>query len=105
MPFRLTNAPATFQALVQDILKPLLDICVIVYIDDILIYSKDDKEHADHIRQVLKILWKHKIYGNMAKYEFFKESIKYLRHVISSKGISTDPKKVEAVKQWPTPTN
>src|SRR3954471_13318832 len=105
MPFRLTNAPATFQALVQDILKPLLDICVIVYIDDILIYSRNDQEHVQHIRQVLEILRKHKMYGNMAKCEFFKESVKYLGHVISSKGISTDPKKVEVVKQWPTPTN
>jgi hypothetical protein len=105
MPFGLTNAPATFQALVQDILRPLLDICVIVYIDDILIYSQNEKEHTQHIRQVLKILRKHKMYGNMAKCEFFKESVEYLGHVISSKGISTDPKKVEAVKQWPIPTN
>ena len=105
MPFGLTNAPATFQALVQDILKPLLDICVIVYIDDILIYSRNDQEHVQHIRQVLEILRTHKMYGNMAKCEFFKESVEYLGHVISSKGISTDPKKVEAVKQWPTPTN
>ena len=105
MPFGLTNAPAMFQALIQDILKPLLDICVIVYIDDILIYSQNDKEHANHICQVLEILWKHKMYGNMAKCEFFKESVKYLGHVISSKGISTNLKKVKAVKQWPTPTN
>src|SRR4051795_3550820 len=69
MPFGLTNAPATFQALVQDILKPLLDICVIVYIDDILIYSHNDQEHVQHIRQVLEILRKHKMYGNMAKCE------------------------------------
>jgi hypothetical protein len=105
MPFGLTNAPATFQALVQDILRPLLDICVIVYIDDILIYSQNEKEHTQHICQVLEILRKHKMYGNMAKCEFFKESVEYLGHVISSKGISTDPKKVEAVKQWPIPTN
>ena len=105
MPFGLTNAPATFQALVQDILKPLLDICVIVYIDDILIYSRNDKDHVQHIHQVLEILRKHKMYGNMAKCKFFKESVKYLGHVISSKGISTDPKKVDTVKQWPTPTN
>src|SRR3954467_11121149 len=105
MPFGLMNAPATFQALVQDILRPLLDSCVIVYIDDILIYSRNDQEHVQHIRQVLEILRKHKMYGNMAKCEFFKESVEYLGHVISSKGIATDPKKVEAVKQWPVPTN
>src|SRR5207302_10304851 len=64
MPFGLTNAPATFQALVQDILRPLLDKSVIVYIDDILIYSRNDQEHVHHIRQVLEILRKHKMYGN-----------------------------------------
>src|SRR4051812_60051 len=66
MPFGLTNAPATFQALVQDILQPLLDICVVVYIDDILIYSKNDTDHAQHIHQVFEILWKHKLYGKMS---------------------------------------
>ena len=105
MPFGLTNAPATFQALVQDILKPLLDVCVIVYIDDILIYSQNEEEHKQHIHQVLEILRKHKMYGNMAKCEFFKESVEYLGHVISSKGISTDPKKVESIKHWPVPAN
>ena len=105
MPFGLTNAPATFQALVQDILRPLLDICVIVYIDDILIYSRNELDHRQHIHQVLEILRKHKMYGNMAKCEFFKDSVEYLGHVISSKGISTDPKKVESIKQWPAPTN
>src|SRR4051812_34154658 len=71
MPFGLTNAPATFQALVQDILQPLLDICVVVYIDNILVYSKNDTDHSQHIRQVFEILQKHKLYGKMSKYEFF----------------------------------
>ena len=105
MPFGLTNAPATFQALVQDVLRPLLDISVIVYIDDILIYSQNDQDHAHHVRQVLELLRQHKLYGTMAKCEFFKDSVEYLGHVISAQGIATDPKKVEAIREWPTPAN
>src|SRR3954447_21463224 len=105
MPFRLTNAPATFQALVQDVLRPLLDKCVIVYIDDILIYSQDEQEHAEHLRQVLHLLRQHQLYGKISKCEFFKKSVEYLGHIISSDGISTDPKKVEVVKKWPQPKN
>jgi hypothetical protein len=105
MPFGLTNAPATFQALVQDILRPLLDICVIVYIDDILIYSQNDQDHTKHLQQVFDILRTHKLYGKITKCEFFKESVKYLGHIISSTGIATDPKKVEVIKNWPQPCN
>jgi reverse transcriptase-like protein len=105
MPFGLTNAPATFQALVQDVLRPLLDIAVIVYIDDILIYSKNDQDHTKHVRQVLELLRQHKLYGTIAKCEFFKKSVEYLGHVISADGIATDPKKVETVQNWPIPTN
>ena len=104
MPFGLTNAPATFQAMVQDILRPLLDICVVVYIDDILIYSQTEQDHAKHIRQVFEILRSHKLYGKMSKCEFFKESVDYLGHVISSQGIATDPQKVASIKNWPQPT-
>jgi deoxyuridine 5'-triphosphate nucleotidohydrolase len=105
MPFGLTNAPATFQAMVQDILRPLLDISVIVYIDDILIYSQNDTDHQYHVRQVFDLLRKHKLYGTMVKCEFFKEAVEYLGHIISSQGIATDPKKVEVIKAWPVPTN
>src|SRR3954468_19781935 len=87
MPFGLTNAPATFQALVQDVLRPLLDRCVIVYIDDILIYSQDEQEHAEHLRQVLRLLRQHQLYGKISKCEFFKKSVEYLGHIISSDGI------------------
>jgi hypothetical protein len=105
MPFGLTNAPATFQALVQEVLWPLLDISVIVYIDNILIYSTSNAEHTHHIRQVLELLRKHKLYGTIAKCEFFKDAVEYLGHIISAKGIATDPKKVEIIKTWPQPTN
>jgi hypothetical protein len=105
MPFGLTNAPATFQAMVQEILRPLLDICVIVYIDDILIYSQTEQDHIKNVRQVLELLRKNKLYGKMSKCEFFKESVEYLGHIISSKGITTDPKKVLSIKEWPQPRN
>ena len=82
-----------------------MDRCVIVYIDDILIYSKNDQEHQQHIRQVLEILRANKLYGKISKCEFFKEAVEYLGHIISPAGIATDPKKVETMKQWPIPTN
>jgi len=97
MPFGLTNAPATFQALVQDVLRPFLDKFVIVYIDDILIYSQNDQEHQEHLRQVLELLRQHKLYGKVTKCEFFKESVEYLGHIISAKGIATDPKKINSI--------
>lgn len=105
MPFGLTNAPATFQNLVQDILRPHLDEFVIVYIDDILIYSQNEEEHTRHVRKVLELLRQHKMYGKITKCEFFKESVEYLGHIISSKGISTDPKKITTIQGWPQPKN
>src|SRR4051812_34293964 len=103
MPFGLTNAPAMFQALVQDVLRPLLDKSVIIYIDDILIFSKTDAEHREHIRQVLALLRQHKLYGKISKCEFFKPSVSYLGHIISNQGIATDPEKIEAIQAWPVP--
>src|SRR4051812_7791041 len=105
MPFGLTNAPATFQALMQEVLRPFLDIFVIVYIDDILIYSKNEQEHTEHLQQVLQALRQQKLYGTMTKCKFFKESVEYLGHVISKEGIATDPKKVEIIKTWPKLNN
>jgi hypothetical protein len=105
MPFGLTNAPATFQSLVQDILRPHLDAFVIVYIDDILIYSQNEAEHMQHVRKVLELLRQHKMYGKISKCEFFKEAVEYLGHIISSKGISTDPKKITTIQDWPQPKN
>src|SRR5919107_959472 len=105
MPFGLTNAPATFQALMQDIFRPLLDKCVIVYLDDILIFSQNETDHKQHIEQVFEILRKNQLYSRTSKCEFFETSVEYLGHVISAEGIATDPKKVEAIKNWPAPTN
>src|SRR4051812_20067122 len=103
MPFGLTNAPTTFQALVQDILHPLLNKSVIVYIDNILIFSKNDTEHLEHICQVLALLHQHKLYGKISKCKFFKPSISYLGHIISNQGIATNPEKIETIQAWPIP--
>ena len=103
MPFGLTNAPATFMCLMQNVLRPLLDKCVIVYIDDILVFSKDPEEHEKHLRQVFEQLREHKLYGKMSKCEFFKEEVSYLGHVVSAEGVATDPAKTETMREWPQP--
>ena len=103
MPFGLTNAPATFMTLMNDVMGPLLDKCVIVYLDDILIFSQNEQEHEKHLRQVLELLRQHKLYGKASKCEFFKESIEFLGHVISAEGIAVDPNKIQVIKEWPTP--
>ena len=78
MPFGLTNAPATFQTLMNDIFRDLLDTCVIVYLDDILIYSKNEEEHEQHLRQVLIRLNEHQLYAKLSKGTFLTRSIEYL---------------------------
>ena len=105
MPFGLTNAPATFQTLMNNIFQPLLDTCVLVYLDDILVFSKTPQEHEQHLRQVLTILRSNKLYAKLSKCEFLKPQVEYLGHVISNTGISVDPNKVTAISDWPTPRN
>jgi hypothetical protein len=101
MPFGLTNAPAVFMACMNDMLSHL-PFCV-VYLDDILIFSKNDQEHVEHVRQVLNILEQHHYLVKLKKCDFFKTEVTYLGHVVSKDGIKPDPKKVQAVKDWPTP--
>ena len=105
MPFGLTNAPAAFVELMNRIFQPLLDICVIVFIDDILVYSKSNQEHEEHLRNVLSILREKKLYAKFSKCEFWLNEVAFLGHVISGKGISVDPRKIEAVVEWEVPTN
>jgi transposase InsO family protein len=105
MPFGLTNAPATFMALMQSIFGPHLDSFVIVFLDDILIYSKTADEHERHIRIVLDLLRQHKLYAKESKCEFFQTSTSFLGHVVSRDGLSMEPTKVKAVMDWPTPTD
>ena len=105
MPFGLTNSPATFMTIMQHIFRHLLDKFIIIYIDDLLIYSNNREEHEDHLRQVFEILRQNKLYAKITKCDFFKESVEYLGHIISPEGIATDPAKVEAIQNWPTPTD
>lgn len=101
MPFGLTNAPATFQRLMNYVLRDYInDICV-VYLDDILIYSKTKEEHQHHIDTILGTLRKHQLFAKRSKCEFFLTEVQFLGHVINAKGIQVDPEKTEAIDKWP----
>ncbi|GJT60704.1 putative reverse transcriptase domain-containing protein [Tanacetum coccineum] len=103
MPFRLTNAPAVFPWINEKKLYPYLDKFVIVFIDDILIYSKTQEEHVEHLRLVLELLKKEKLYAKFSKCEFWLREVQFLRHVINGNGIHVDPSKIEVVKNWKAP--
>jgi len=105
MPFGLTNAPSTFQALMNDIFSKLLRKYVLVFFDDILIYSKTWEEHITHLQEVLTIIRSHQLFLRQKKCEFGRDSISYLGHVISSQGVAMDPEKTSAMIQWPKPTS
>src|SRR5689334_7214663 len=99
MPFRLTNAPASFQALINDTLKEYLDEYIVAYLDDILIFSKIYKEHIKYIKKVLKKLEEKELYIKLKKYEFHKHKIRFLGYIISQDRIGPDPKKIRAIEE------
>ncbi|GJS86724.1 reverse transcriptase domain-containing protein [Tanacetum coccineum] len=103
MPFSLTNAPTIFMDLKNRVCRPYLDKFVIVFIDDILIYSKTQEEHVEHLRLVLELLKKEKLYAKFSKCEFWLREVQFLGHVINGNGIHVDPSKIEAVKNWKAP--
>jgi len=103
MPFAVTNAPTVFVDYMNRIFRPYLDKFVVVFIDDILIYSRNKEEHAGHLRIVLEMLREHQLYGKLSKCEFWLDEVQFLGHVISSHGIVVDPSKVETVLKWERP--
>jgi bacterioferritin-associated ferredoxin len=105
MSFGLTNAPAYFMYFMNSVFMPELDKFVMVFIDDILIYSKTEDDHANHIHVILQRLHDHRLYAKFSKCEFWLDSVKFLGHTISSEGISVDPTKVQEVMDWKPPTS
>eukprot|EP00253_Pinus_taeda_P004218 PITA_04218 len=103
LPFGLTNAPATFMCLMNSVFHQYLDKFVLIFIDDILIYSWNRKEHEEHLRIVLQTLREQQLYGKFSKCNFYKEQIQYLGHIITKEGIAVDPEKIKTIMDWPTP--
>jgi hypothetical protein len=105
MPFGLCNAPATFQCVMNEVLTPCLRKSVLVFMDDILVYSTSIAEHVQHLTEVLTILRQHQLYVKENKCSFACSSLEYLGHIISAEGVATDPKKTEAMVKWPLPNS
>jgi hypothetical protein len=105
MSFALTNAPAHFTYLMNLVFMPELDKFMVVFIDDILIYSKNEEEHAQHLRIILTRLREHQLYAKFNKCAFWLEEIQFLGHVLSANGIAVDPSKVKYILEWKPPTN
>ncbi|KAL0463318.1 UNVERIFIED_CONTAM: Retrovirus-related Pol polyprotein from transposon [Sesamum latifolium] len=105
MPFGLTNAPATFMNLMNRVFKQHLNKFGVVFIDDILVYSPSEQEHEEHLMVVLQTLREKQLYAKLSKCEFWLKSVAFLGHIISEKGVTMDPKKVEAIVDWPRPMN
>ena len=105
MPFGLTNAPAAFMDLMNRVFRPYVDQFVVVFIDDILVYSKDAHEHEQHLRIVLETLREKKLYDKLSKCDFWLKEVSFLGHIVFAEGIRVDPAKIEAVVNWKSPQN
>ena len=104
MSFRLTNAPAYFMYLMNSIFFEELNEFMIIFIDDIIVYSKTEEDHVKHLRVVLQKLREHKLYAKFSKCEFWLTEVSFLGHILSHNGISVDPSKIKDVVEWVTPT-
>ena len=103
--FGLTNAPAYFMNMMNKVFMDDLDKFVVVFIDDILVYSSTAEEHEHHLRTVLEKLAQHQLYAKFSKCEFLLQEVAFLGHVLSAEGVAVDPAKIEAVKEWEQPCN
>jgi hypothetical protein len=105
VPFGLSNTPVVFMCLMNGVFRDYLDKFVIVFLDEILVYSKSEEEHEQHMRMVLQVLREHQLYAKLRKCLFYRRQIHYLGHIISEEGIIVDPEKVEAIREWSAPRN
>jgi len=103
MPFGLTNAPAAFQRFVNTVFADMLDVCIVVYLNDILIYSEDMESHQQHVREVLCRLWLHGLFAKPEKCKFHSDSVEYLGYRLSPKGLTMSPDKIQTISDWPEP--
>ena len=101
MSFGLTNAPAAFMDLMNRVFRPYVDQFIVVFINDILVYSKSMEEQVHHLRTVLQTLREYQLYAKFSKCDLWLESVSLLRHVVSKDDIQVDPQKIEAVSKWP----
>jgi hypothetical protein len=101
--FGLTNTPAYFMNMMNKVFMDELDKCLVIFIDDILVFSKTAEEHEEHLRIVLGKLRQHQLYAKFSKCEFWMEEVAFLSHVLSAKGVAVDPSKIEVVSKWQSP--
>ncbi|GJP31060.1 hypothetical protein CLOM_g8308 [Closterium sp. NIES-68] len=105
LPFGLTNVPATFQILMNSVLAMFIGSFIVVYLDDILVYSRTPEEHLEHLLKIFEVLQKEQLYAKQSKWGFFLPEVKFLGHIVSAIGVRTYPKKIASVQQWTTPTS